>query len=144
MNLLKKQYQDYLELITGKVDIEKSPLASMVYPRGKNPLQVYQTDYLKDQILHWGGVIEELFPKTCGMLKEEGVLLDEFVSFFYKTPGPVGLPYDYFKIKLDRFKASVFETGQRFSPPKKERLLSAVEQEVREMLAAYTSFNPAD
>ncbi|MHB8481861.1 MAG: hypothetical protein ACYDBV_03870, partial [Nitrospiria bacterium] len=130
--------------ITGKVDVEKSPLALMVYPRGKNPLQVYQTDYLKDQILRWGGVIEEIFPKTCGMLKEEGILLDEFISFFYKTPGPVDLPYDYFKIKLDRFKAFVFETGRRFDPSKKERFLTAIEQEGREILEAYTSFNPAD
>ncbi len=141
---LQKQYLDYFELITGRCEIEKSPLISMVRLENRNALFVYQSDYLKAQILNWSGVIEEIFSETCKVLKEEKIDLDAFVSFFYQTPLPPQTEYDFFKIKLDRFKEFVIEAGKKFEPSIKEKLLATAEQEYKSCWEAYLSFNPPD
>jgi hypothetical protein len=141
---LQKQYLDYFELITGRCKIEKSPLFSMVRLENRNALSVYQSDYLKPQILNWSGVIEEIFSETCRMLKEEKINLEKFVPFFHSTPVPMNKRYDFFLIKLDRFKDFVLEVATEVSPAERSKLLSAVEKEHQSCRDGYLSFNPSD
>jgi hypothetical protein len=144
MNNLEKQYQDYVDLITGKTNLQNSPIAPLFQFHGENSLEDYQNDYLKDQVLHWGGVITGMFPKTCQLLKEEGVSLDAFCSFFYRLPRSRETPYDFFKIKLDRFKEFVLEIREGIDPPGREKLLTTVHEETNSLWEAYLLFNPPD
>jgi hypothetical protein len=141
---LQKQYLDYFELITGLCPIERSPLVSTVQLESRNALSLYQSDYLKEQILNWGGVIEEIFSETCRILKEEEISLEKFVPFFHSTPLPIENRYDFFLIKLDRFKNFVSEISTEISPAARSKLLSALEEEHQSCRNGYLFFNPAD
>ena len=139
---LQKQYLDYLKLITGQCPLEKSPLISLVQLENWNSLSIFQKDYLKEQILNWSGVIEEIFSETCKILKEEEINIENFVSFFHSTPLPIESRYDFFLIKLDRFKEFVYSISKEIPPGVRSNLLSTLEKEYQDCRDGYLSFNP--
>jgi hypothetical protein len=143
LETLQKQYRDYLDLIKGNCDLLESPLCPM-FQGSENALPQYRTDYLNDQIVNWGGVVEEIFFETCKELKGEKIEMNEFVSFFHQTLLPPKTEFDFFKIKLDRFKEFVYEISQFVEPAKKAKLRSVAEQEFKACFEAYRSFNPLD
>ena len=85
-----------------------------------------------------------MFPETLQMLGEQGTTPDEFIDWFFRTRGEKREPYDFFKIKLDRFRRFALEQGGSLNPEKRESITRAVEREYHEMMAAYLQFNPED
>lgn len=65
-------------------------------------LERYIEEYLPHEILHWGGDLEDMFPQTCHALRERGVLLDDFVSWWVRSPSQMNRSYDFFLLKIDR------------------------------------------
>lgn len=63
----------------------------------------YRRIYLPYEILHWGGKVEDMFPKSSRRLKEIGVRLAEFVPFWFHKPQPLTGVYDFFLLKIERF-----------------------------------------
>ncbi|MBI1824666.1 MAG: hypothetical protein HY200_09645 [Nitrospirae bacterium] len=141
---LQKQYFDYFELIIGRTEYHKSSLASMVRLENQDALHNFQRDYLKDQILNWSGIIEEIFSNTVTELKKEGIDLNKFVSFFHQEPLSLKTEYDFFKIKLDRFRVFVTQCAEWTEPATRTRLLDIVDQEYHSCRKAYLAFNPPD
>ena len=68
-------------------------------------------DYLPNELLHWGGDLEELFPQVSRTLKERGISEQEFVRFWFRQPYPAQDTYDFFDIKLDRWMEFVCEVA---------------------------------
>ena len=72
-------------------------------------LTAYRTSYLPYEILHWGGDLTEMFPQTCRILAARGVILTEFVAFWFRAPRPLTESYDFFLLKIERFVEFVAE-----------------------------------
>ena len=64
---LCRQYQEYVELVTTP---EYRPLTSELSLLGGSleDLDRYRCTYLPHELLHWGGEITDMFPRTCGLL----------------------------------------------------------------------------
>lgn len=116
----------------------------MVQVETPDALKNYGNDYLRDQILNWGGVVEEIFCETVLEMKKAGIDLDHFVTFFHQEPFPLETEYDFFKIKLDRFRAFVATKGEYTEPATRQKLLATVEREYTACWEAYLSFNPSE
>ena len=141
---LQMLYGHYLDLITGRCPANRSPLGALVQSANPKALSIYRSEYIPDQILRWGGVVSEIFPETCLILKEEGHDLEEFVRFFYEQPFPFDTAYDYFKIKLDRFREFILKLSPGLRARARERIQSSSEREYRACMEAYLTFNPPD
>jgi hypothetical protein len=141
---LQDQYLEYFRLITGRAVPEKSTLAAMVKLENPEALENYRNDYLKDQILNWSGIVEEIFCETVLEMKKAGIELDQFISYFHQEPLPLETEYDFFKIKLDRFKAFIIEMSETADSPTRQKLLAIVEKEFTACWEAYLSFNPSE
>ncbi len=128
---LSDAYDQYVRVLTGK--------AEPVGPEWKQPwaygeeLGRYRGSYLPYEILHWGGELEDMFVESCRRLKETGVSLDGFVTFWFREPRPLSEAYDFFLLKVDRFVEFVREVAPE--------LQSTVEREAGELRLAYRSVN---
>lgn len=96
-------------------------------------LTAYRTSYLPYEILHWGGDLAEMFPQTCRILSERGVCLVEFVAFWFRLPRPLTQSYDFFLLKIERFREFVAEAAPE--------ALDCVEQESAILRQAYADAN---
>ncbi len=121
----------YVRVITGK--------AEPVGPEWKQPwsygeeLGRYRDGYLPHEILHWGGELEDMFVESCRRIKERGVSLDGFVTFWFREPQPLSEAYDFFLLKVERFVEFVREVAPE--------LQSTADREARELRLAYRSVN---
>jgi hypothetical protein len=66
-------------------------------------LPLYVEHYLPHEILEWGGAVREMFPETCRSLDRAGIVVEEFVSFWFREPRESGQAYDFFLLKIARF-----------------------------------------
>jgi hypothetical protein len=104
---LQDDYRWYAEMAAGvSVQLGHSPLASVVDPA---MLARYRDAYLPHEILHWGGDLPAMFPKTCRLLDRADVSLDRFVAHWFREPRFADAPYDFFLLKVDRFVEFVRE-----------------------------------
>lgn len=99
---LPGQYTHYARVVTGQA------VAGCLFGElDQEALKRYSQRYLPHEILEWGGSLEAMFPDTCRHLKEAGVSLSGFVSFWFQEPNQTSQPYDFFLIKLERFQAFI-------------------------------------
>jgi len=100
-------YADYARAVAG-VDWEAvRRLPALGIEPGS--LEAYRT-YLRHEILAWGGALTDMFPQTCKALERAGVALDEFLAFWFREARPATTPYDFFLLKVERFREFVGET----------------------------------
>ena len=96
-------------------------------------LDLYRSVYLPHEILHWGGDLEDMFVESCRRLRERGISLDGFVTFWFREPRPLSETYDFFLLKVERFVEFVHEVSPE--------LRSIVEEEAEELRRAYRFAN---
>ena len=104
---LRDDYARYALIISGRAPMT-GPEWQEVATEAAG-LTRYRTSYLPYEILHWGGDLAEMFPQTCRALAERGVSLTEFVTFWFRSPRPLTLSYDFFLLKIERFFEFVTE-----------------------------------
>ncbi len=99
---LQRQYQAYVrEVATGSA-LPATEEWSLLGGASEDLLR-YRTTYLPYELLHWGGELQDMFPKTCGLLAEAQVSLEQFVPVWFSRPRPEQDDYDFFLLKIDRF-----------------------------------------
>ena len=100
---LADMYGTYARVVAGQQPLKNSVLEPLAEDLDGEGLHQYSTEYLPNELHHWGGDLEELFPKITRVLKERGVGENDFVRFWFRHPYSVKEPYDFFYIKLDRW-----------------------------------------
>ncbi len=101
---LETQYAHYVGVLTGRLDAGSLPTAGLE----PGALALYRTRYLPNEILRWGGDLEDLFPETCRELADAGIELAAFVEYWFREPHPAPA-YDFFLLKLERFSDFIRE-----------------------------------
>lgn len=128
---LKDAYDRYVCVLTGKAEpVGPEWTQSSAYAE---ELDRYRVQYLPHEILHWGGDVEDMFVESCRRLRERGVSLQGFVSFWFREPRHSAESYDFFLLKVERFVEFVCEVAPD--------LRSTVEREACELRVAYRSVN---
>jgi uncharacterized protein len=107
IDTLRREYERYARVVSGHISASQAGLPSQWLEPGS--LDVYRQMYLPHEILHWGGDLHDMFPKTCRQLAREGIDLSAFVSFWFREAHPLKQPYDFFLLKLDRFPRFIRE-----------------------------------
>ena len=99
--ILEDDYVRYGQIVSGqKPPNGQAWKAVMDDPSG---LERYLQAYLPHEILEWGGELTGMFPETCRGLHQEGLPLDEFLTWWFHRSRPIDRPYDFFLLKMDRF-----------------------------------------
>lgn len=129
--VLKEAYDQYLRVLTGKAE-PVGPEWEQSTAYGEE-LDRYRAGYLPHEILHWGGELEDMFVESCRRLRERGLSLEGFVTFWFRESRPSAESYDFFLLKVERFVEFVREVAPD--------LRSMVEREAREIRVAYRSVN---
>ena len=101
--VLAELYGTYARVVSGQQTVEKSLLELLSRNLNYEGLHRYVSDYLPNELLHWGGDLEDLFPQVSRTLKERGIIQQDFVRFWFRQPYPATDAYDFFDIKLDRW-----------------------------------------
>lgn len=129
---LHHQYQLYVHRVTA---CDPQSIEGGLSLLGGSPedLSRYRDCYLPHELLHWGGELQDMFPKTCGLLAEAGVPLEQFVSAWFSRPRPEQDDYDFFLLKIDRF----VEFVEQWCP----EAAQSVSDEARELRDAYRAAN---
>lgn len=128
---VKDAYDHYVRVLTGKAEPVGSEWEeSTAYGE---ELDRYRAEYLPHEILHWGGDLEDMFVESCRRLRERGLSLEGFVSFWFRESRPSAESYDFFLLKVERFVEFVCEVAPD--------LRSMVEGEAHELRVAYRSVN---
>jgi uncharacterized protein (UPF0276 family) len=96
---LRDDYARYAQIISGQAPITGSEWQDTE----ATGVTRYRMSYVPHEILHWGGDLAEMFPKTCRALVERGICLTEFVTFWFRSPQPLTRSYDFFLLKIERF-----------------------------------------
>ena len=109
--VLPELYGTYARVVSGQQTVEKSLLEPLSQNLNREGLHQYIRDYLPNELLHWGGDLEDLFPQVSRTLKERGIGQQEFVRFWFRQPYPAQDAYDFFDIKLDRWMEFVREVA---------------------------------
>lgn len=101
-DVLTRQYREYMslvkEVLSRRLDVPGQWDAEM-----NMGLHVYATQYLPYEILSWGGDVRVMFPKTCDVLEQCGISLNQFVEFWFAHPRRSKSEYDFFLLKIDLF-----------------------------------------
>lgn len=99
---LRRQYRDYVAFVTS---VDAMPMAGdlALFGGSLDDLNRYRETYLSHELLHWGGELKDMFPKTCRLLGEAQITVDRFIPFWFERPRPQQEDYDFFLLKVDRF-----------------------------------------
>ena len=102
LNILTRQYSDYVALVTGRVN------GRLDLPQEWNQgvgagIGCYASQYLPHEILSWGGDVRVMFPQTCQLLDQYEISLNQFVEFWFAHPRKSGCEYDFFILKIYLF-----------------------------------------
>lgn len=104
-----RAYGRYARIAAGRCQPEGSEWANGV--ACTDELSSYHQYYLPHEILHWGGDVGDMFPRTVAYLRRHAIDPAAFVSYWFDRPRPLLEPYDFFTLKLDRFVDFVRETA---------------------------------
>jgi uncharacterized protein (UPF0276 family) len=129
---LHRQYEGYVELVTASDRASTAHELSLL-GGSLDDLDRYRETYLPHELLHWGGELNDMFPKTSDLLGAAGIPLERFVSFWFEMPRPEQDEYDFFLLKIDRF----IEFVERDCPS----ACTTVTEEAEELRAAYHAAN---
>jgi hypothetical protein len=133
---LRNQYQQYVRLISGTA--ERPDWAGTLSLEGR---AAFRDEYLPYLVLTWGGDLVAMFPETCRRLAECGVALESFVPFFYSRPRTTADTFDYFRIKLSRFREFVEDRASSLPYRERHQIIEAVAKEAEAMLSDYSLIN---
>jgi hypothetical protein len=126
--MLARDYECYARMVTGQGAC--SSMSGGVGMMGDaEGLAWYQGMYLPYEILHWGGDLRDMFPRTCRMATEHAVDIRDFVAFWFKRTR-VPAAYDFFLIKIDyfvEFIAAALPDAQATAVREAEELRAAYE-----------------
>lgn len=129
---LQRQYGTYVQFVTtqnpGSMPVDQSLLGGSL-----ENLPRYRDSYLPHELLHWGGDLQDMFPRTCRALCEAQIPLERFVPFWFSRPRSEQEDYDFFLLKIHRFVEFVGETCLSAS--------AIVDGEAEELRAAYRAAN---
>lgn len=129
---LQRQYGTYVQFVTtqnpGSMPVDLSLLGGSL-----ENLPRYRDSYLPHELLHWGGDLQDMFPRTCRALCEAQIPLERFVPFWFSRPRSEQEDYDFFLLKIHRFVEFVGETCLSAS--------AIVDGEAEELRAAYRAAN---
>jgi uncharacterized protein len=117
---------EYVSVLVGKAEPVGSEWNQDV--TSIQELDLYRSVYLPYEILHWGGKVEDMFVDSCRQLTARNVLLDDFVSFWFREPRALSGSYDFFLLKVERFVEFVHEVApelQRMAEREAEALRQA-------------------
>ena len=128
---LLAEYEEYAQIVSGRQP--PSGPNWQVVAADMAGLRRYIDDYLPHEILHWGGDITDMFPETCRRLKETGISLNQFVTWWFHRSRPVDQPYDFFLLKIDRVIEFVSERAPFVLP--------VTRKEADALRSAYTDAN---
>jgi len=111
---LQKQYVRYAKIASGQL----SPFGAewQVVQEDGTGLARYVTSYLPNEILRWGGQLTDMFPDTCRQLAQDGIVLDEFVPWWFRDVRVASESYDFFLLKIERFLEFLRERAPELSP----------------------------
>ncbi|MBI4003101.1 MAG: DUF692 family protein [Nitrospira defluvii] len=129
---LRRQYQEYVELVTTPDRVPMTPELSLL-GGSFDDLNRYRNSYLPHELLHWGGELTDMFPKTCRLLAVANIPLERFIPFWFDRPRPEQGDYDFFLLKIDRFAEFVAD-GCPLA-------CATVMEEAEELRAAYCAAN---
>lgn len=128
---LNEAYEHYVSVLIGTAEpVGPEWEHSSAY---KDELDCYRVEYLPYEILHWGGDVEDMFVESCRRLRERGLSIEGFVTFWFLGPRTSSKSYDFFLLKVERFVDFVREVA-----PDLEHI---VEREAGELRLAYRSVN---
>ncbi len=130
--ILQRQYGTYVEFVTTQDAVSRAADLSLLGGSLEN-LNRYRDLYLPYELLHWGGELQDMFPKACRALNEEHVPLERFVPFWFSRSRPEQDDYDFFLLKIDRFAEFVAQAC-----PSAAAIVAAEAEELR---AAYRAAN---
>lgn len=126
---LSERYAHYARIVSG-LEPPSGDEWAHTEPVG---LRRYQMSYLPHEILHWGGDLTAMFPETCRSVMQRGILLADFVTFWFDRSRPVTAAYDFFLLKIERFLEFVADRAPQLSPD--------AEQEAQLLRRAYADAN---
>ncbi|MBH0208694.1 MAG: DUF692 family protein [Nitrospira sp.] len=106
---MEEAYERYVHVLLGKA--EPSGPEWSQDPGCTHELDLYRSLYLPYEILHWSGEVEDMFVDSCRLLRERGIALEGFVTFWFRDPQPPADLYDFFLLKVDRFVAFIREVA---------------------------------
>ena len=128
---LEADYLRYAQIASGRQPLDGPEWRAVAEdPSG---LERYVRAYLPHEILHWGGELTDMFPETCRALHGQGISLDEFVPWWFHRSRPATQPYDFFRLKIDRFLEFVTERAPAF--------LDLAQREAESLRRAYEDAN---
>lgn len=104
---LRRQYEAYARAVAGLDGPASVQLPCRWLESGA--LEAYRHQYLRHEILHWGGELRDMFPETCKDLDRVGIPLALFVEYWFREPRRIEDSYDFFLLKLGRFVEFVGE-----------------------------------
>lgn len=129
---LRDQYQAYVRLVTTGQPLPVSVHLSLL-GGPLDDLNRYRETYLPYEVLHWGGELHDMFPRTCNVLVAAHLPLERFVPFWFSRPRPDEEDYDFFLLKIDRFVEFVTQDCPSAAV--------TVREEAEELRAAYRAAN---
>lgn len=133
---LRDQYQAYVRFVTTGEPLPVSEHLSLL-GGSLDDLNRYREIYLPHEVLHWGGELHDMFPRTCSALAAAHLPLERFVSFWFSRPKTDEQDYDFFLLKIDRFVEFVTQECPSATV--------IVSEEAEEMRTAYRAANePAE
>lgn len=124
---LFEDYHRYAKIVSGLAVPVGDEWTTVAHDR--EGLERYRSSYLPHEILEWGGVLTDMFSESCRALRERGIALEEFVSFWFRESRPITQAYDFFLLKIERFVEFVRERAPE--------LATCAEREAAELRAAY-------
>ena len=130
-NQLAEEYARYAGIVSGQAEPTGREWQAVL--KDDTELNRYIKEYLPHEILYWGGALTEMFPDSCRALAEQGVALEDFVAWWFKTPRRLDQPYDFFLVKIQRFLEFVAEAAPALYP--------VAEREARILRIAYAEAN---
>lgn len=129
---LRSQYQAYVRFVTTGPSLAMAEPLSLL-GGSFTDLERYRDTYLPHELLHWGGELRDMFPRTCSVLAAAQLPLERFVSFWFSRSRPDEQDYDFFLLKIDRFIEFVAHDCPSAAV--------TVREEAEELRAAYRAAN---
>ncbi|HET6673792.1 MAG TPA: DUF692 family protein [Nitrospiraceae bacterium] len=129
---LGRDYARYAGIVTGHEAADAwCPMAES--EDQAEGLTYYRQVYLPHEILHWGGDVRDMFPRTYGLMEQRNVDVRDFAAFWFRRPRFGSIPYDFFLLKIECFA--------EFIAVVTPDAIAVVSTEADELRAAYEAAN---
>jgi uncharacterized protein len=129
---LGRNYAQYADVVTGQK--ATGSFGAMVESGDQREgVAYYRQVYLPYEILHWGGELRDMFPRSFELVSQRHVDMMDFVTFWFGRTRPATGPYDFFLLKVEYFI--------EFIATAMPDVLAMAAEEAAELRAAYDAAN---